>query len=187
MDHNSLKKELDEIILISTDFLKSKLAKELTLKDDEKTPKPINEKIEKEIEEHLDMKVKFVNDLNLESLPVEMFSEDYKMKVLSSKTDVNEMKMDVNTHFNFSIFDELKINNTGKSYELIYTINKKYNNDIFIVYILATEIENPKKRIMIGDLKGGVKLYSGLNLELPVSIPYSFIVVTNNGEQFKLK
>jgi hypothetical protein len=187
MNHNSLKKELDEIILISNDFLKSKLAKELVLKDDEKTPKPINEKITKEIEEHLDIKVKFVNDLNLESLPVEMFSEDYKMNVLSSKSNVDELKRDVNMHFNFSVFDVLKIINTGKSYELIYTVNKKYNDEIFIVYILATEIENPRKRIMIGDLKGGVKLYSGINLDLPVSIPYSFIVVTNTGKQINLK
>ena len=140
MNHNSLKKELDEIILISNDFLKSKLAKELVLKDDEKTPKPINEKITKEIEEHLDIKVKFVNDLNLESLPVEMFSEDYKMNVLSSKSNVDELKRDVNMHFNFSVFNTLKVVNEGKGYVLRYEVNKKYDGDVFIVFVLFVSI-----------------------------------------------
>jgi hypothetical protein len=187
MNHNSLKKELDEIILISTDFLASKLAKELVLKDDEKTPKPVNEKIAKELEEHLDMKVKFVNDLNLESLPVEVFSEDYKIKVLSSSSDVNEMKMDVNTHFNFSVFNTLKVVNEGKGYVLRYEVNKKYDGDVFIVFVLATQIDNPKNRRMFGDLRGGLKIPDGFFMELNGSDPYSFIVVTNRGEQFNLK
>jgi hypothetical protein len=187
MNHNSLKKELDEILLISNDFLNSNLAKELVLKDDEKTPKPLNEKIRKELEDHLDMKVKYIDNLNLESLPVEIFNEEYKMNVMSSKSTIEEVKNDVNS-LDFSIFKTLRVINEGKYYVFYYEVNKKYDGEVFIVFILATQRDNPKNRIMFGELRGGMPLPKMFPMErLETSLSYDFTAITNRGELYNLK
>jgi hypothetical protein len=186
-NYNLIKKELDEIILISKDFLKSNLAKELVLKDDEKTPKPLNSKIEKELEEMLTLKSVHVKSVNLESLPTEVFSEDFKINVMVAKTDIEESKKDIQKNFNFSVFDVLEIVKSDGSYSLKYSVNEKYKKDVYIVFILATDVDNPKKQFMYGSLKGGEPLPDGYKLGLNTFTPFTFEVVTNTGVKFNLK
>jgi hypothetical protein len=186
-NYNVIKKELDEIVLISKDFLKSDLAKELVLKDDEKTAKPLNSKIERELEEILTLKSVHVKSINLESLPTEVFSEDFKMNVMVAKTDIEELKKDVSYNFNFSTFDLLKIGNDGENYVLNYIVNSKYEGDVYVVFILATDVNNPNKQFMYGNLKGGEPLPDGYKLGLNPSMPFTFQVITNTGVKFDLK
>lgn len=187
VNHNVLKKELEEIILISTDFLSSNLAKELVLKDDEKTPKPINEKIGKELEEMLNVKSDHLNTIDLESLPSNIFGDDFKMVVMVSKTDIEETKKDITNYFNFSTFNLLEVKNNGKGYVLNYIVNKEYQNEVYIVFILAISVENTKNRKMFGDLKGRTPLPNGFIMDLDVSQPFTFEVITNTGVKFNLK
>jgi hypothetical protein len=187
VNYNALKKELEEIVLISGDFLNSKLAKELVLKDDEKTPKPINEKIEGELEEMLNLKNHHLNSVDLETLPIELFSEDFKMNFMVAKTDIEESKKDIQKNFNFSVFDVLEIVKSDGSYSLKYSVNEKYKKDVYIVFILATDVDNPKKQFMYGSLKGGEPLPDGYKLGLNTFTPFTFEVVTNTGVKFNLK
>jgi hypothetical protein len=187
VNYNALKKELEEIVLISGDFLNSKLAKELVLKDDEKTPKLINEKIEGELEEMLNLKGHHLKSIDLESLPTEVFSEEFKMNVMVSKTDIEESKKNIQKNFNFSTFDVLEIVKNDGSYSLKYSVNEKYKGDVYVVFILATDVSNPKKQFMYGNLKGGEKLPDGYKLGLNTFNSFKFEVVTNTGVKFNLK
>lgn len=187
VNYNSLKKELDEIVLISTDFLKSQLAKELVLKDDEKTPKLINEKIESELSEMLDLKSHHLKSIDLESLPTEVFSEDFKMNIMVAKTDIEESKKDIQKNFNFSVFDVLEIVKNDGSYTLKYSVNEKYKGDVYVIFILAADVNNPNKQFMYGNLKGGEQLPDGYKLGLNPSASFTFEVVTNTGLKFNLK
>ncbi len=186
-NYNALKKELEEIVLISTDFLNSQMAKELVLKDDEKTPKLINEKIGGELEEMLNIKSNHLKSIDLESLPTETFNEDFKMNVMVAKTDIEESKKDIQKNFNFSTFDVLEIVKNDGSYTLKYSVNEKYKGDVYVVFILATDVDNPTKQFMYGNLKGGEQLPDGYKLGLNPYASFTFQVVTNKGVKFNLK
>ena len=83
------KKRADEALLVANDFLKSNLAKEVFLKDDEVTPKKLNDKIQKELELHLDLNSKFIEVLKKESLPNEIFTQDYKVQMEIAKEKID--------------------------------------------------------------------------------------------------
>jgi hypothetical protein len=180
------KKRADEALLVANDFLKSNLAKEVFLKDDEVTPKKLNDKIQKELELHLDLNSKFIEVLKKESLPNEIFTQDYKVQMENAKEKIDNVKKNISSNFNFSFFDEIYVRNDGKSLSFFYTVNEKFNDTLYVVALLVTVI-NKDKRIVVSNKDGQILTGTDLtNWGVYLGYEYSFIARTNDGKEIKV-
>lgn len=180
------KKMADEVLLVANDFLRSNLAKEILLKDDEITPKQLNPKIEKELESHLDINAKFLNQLKKEELPSEIFDQSYKEQIESAQSRLETVKNNITNEFNFNFFDTIFIGNDGKYLTFNYKINEKFVETLSITSLVVTDLNNGKDRVITsrdvsitsGIILGNWGIYPGGN--------YAFFVTTNNGQKIKV-
>jgi len=180
------KKMADEALLVANDFLNSKLAKEVFLKDDEVTPKELNDKIQKELEIHLNLNSKFIGVLEKESLPNEIFTEEYKIEMLTAKEKIDNIKQNIPSNFNFTFFDEIFVRKIGNSLTFFYTVNEKFKDTLFVVSLLVTNISKNKNTV-VSNREGQIPTGTDLtNWGIYPEYEHSFIARTNDGKEIKV-
>lgn len=180
------KKTADEALLIANDFLKSNLAKEVFLKDDEVTPKKLNPKIEEELTTHLNLNLNFIKKLKDQDLPTEIFTLDYKQKMNDAISSIDKVKEDIHKNFNFTFFDTIYVQNDGKFMIFIYTVNEKFKESLYVSTLLLTD--NDKGGNKVVSSKDGI-IQSGLLLNDYGVYPYgnyTIVAMTNDGQKIKV-
>ena len=189
-DFNLKKKMADQAILIADDFIRSNIAKEILLKDDEKTPRQLTDRITKEIEEHLELNKLFINKLKEENLPTEIFTEEFKSNLFNKVDKIEELKSDIPKFFNVSQFDEIYVTNSPEGIFFNYKLNEKYGEGVYVKIIIAFDVLK-NRDIIIGNLKEGSQIFSGTNLAgLGMLIPgrqYTFTAITNEEKRIKVE
>lgn len=189
-DFNLKKKMAEQAILIADNFLESDIAKEILLKDDEKTPKQLTPRIEREIGEHLEMNKFFIKKLEEEkNLPTEIFTEEFKSNLFGKIEKFDDLKKDITNKFNFSQFNEIYVENDRKNIIFYYTVGKNFIEKLFVVALAVVDIESGKQ-LLYGDLKSNTPLVSGTNLTSFGLGPlgnYSFTAITNDRQTIKVE
>lgn len=191
-DFNLKKKMAEQAILIADDFISSDIAKEILLKDDEKTPRQLTDRITKEIEEHLEINKFFINKIKEEekNLPTEIFTEEFKSNLFNKVDKIEELKSDIPKFFNVSQFNEIYVTNSPEGIFFNYKINEKYEGNVFVKLIIAFDVLK-NRDIIIGNPKEGSQIFSGTNLVgLSMLIPgrqYTFTAITNEEKRIKVE
>ena len=189
-DFNLKKKMAEQAILIADDFISSDIAKEILLKDDEKTPKQLTDRIAKEIEEHLEINKFFINKLKEENLPTEIFTEEFKSNLFNKVDKIEELKSDIPKFFNVSQFNEIYVTNSPEGIFFNYKLNEKYGEGVYVKIIIAFDVLK-NRDIIIGNPKEGSQIFSGTNLVgLSMLIPgrqYTFTAITNEEKRIKVE
>lgn len=190
-DFNLKKKMAEQAILIADNFLESDIAKEILLKNDEKTPKQLTPRIEREIEEHLEMNKFFIKKLKEEEddLPTEIFNEEFKSNLFGKVEKFDDLKKDITNNFNFSQFNEIYIENDRKNIIFYYTVGKNFVEKLFVVALAVVDNESGKQ-LLYGDLKSNTPLVSGTNLTSFGLGPfgnYTFTAITNDRQTIKVE
>jgi hypothetical protein len=189
-DFNLKKKMAEQAILIADDFISSDIAKEILLKDDEKTPKQLTDRIAKEIEEHLEINKFFINKLKEENLPTEIFTEEFKSNLFNKVDKIEELKSDIPKFFNVSQFNEIYVTNSPEGIFFNYKLNEKYGEGVYVKIIIAFDVLK-NRDIIIGNPKEGSQIFSGTNLVgLGMLIPgrqYTFTAITNEEKRIKVE
>ena len=184
------KKFAEQVIIMSDDFIKSDIAKEILLKDDEKTPRTLTPRIQKEIEEHLEIGKKFIEKIKDEELPSEIFSEEFKSTLFNKVDKLEELKKDIAKNFDFSQFNEIYVTNSPEGIFFNYKLNEKYEGNVFVKLIIVFDVLK-NRDIIIGNPKEGSQIFSGTNLAgLGMLIPgrqYTFTVITNEEKRIKVE
>lgn len=181
------KKMADEALLIANDFLKSNLAKEVFLKDDEVTPKELNGRIQKELQIHMDLNKKFIEILEKEDLPSEVFNSEYKQQMSEAKSKIDDLQKDIPNKLDFPSFGEIYISNRmGKDLVLVYYVNEKYREKLFVSSLLVTD--NFKgKNIIVSSRDNFIASETILsNWGIYPEGSYNFVAITNDGQKIKL-
>jgi hypothetical protein len=189
-DFNLKKKMAEQAILIADDFISSDIAKEILLKDDEKTPRQLTDRIIREIEEHLEINKFFINKLKEEekNLPTEIFTEEFKSNLFDKVGKIEELKSDIPKFFNASQFNEIYVSNTQDGIWFHYKLNEKYGEGVYVKVIIAFDVLK-NRDIIIGNLKEGSQIFSGTNL-VGFIIPgrqYTFTAITNEEKRIKVE
>lgn len=189
-DFNLKKKMAEQAILIADDFISSDIAKEILLKDDEKTPRQLTDRIAKEIEEHLEINKFFINKLKEENLPTEIFTEEFKSNLFNKVDKIEELKSDIPKFFNLSQFNEIYVTNSPEGIFFNYKINEKYEGNVFVKLIIVFDVLK-NRDIIIGNPKEGSQIFSGTNLVgFGMLIPgrqYTFTAITNEEKRIKVE
>jgi len=189
-DFNLKKKMAEQAILIADDFISSDIAKEILLKDDEKTPRQLTDRITREIEEHLEINKFFINKLKEENLPTEIFTEEFKSNLFNKVDKIEELKSDIPKFFNLSQFNEIYVTNNPKGIFFNYKLNEKYGEGVYVKIIIAFDVLK-NRDIIIGNPKEGSQIFSGTNLVgLGMLIPgrqYTFTAITNEEKRIKVE
>jgi len=184
------KKFAEQVIIMSDDFIKSDIAKEILLKDDEKTPRTLTPRIQKEIEEHLEIGKKFIEKIKDEELPSEIFSEEFKSTLFNKVDKLEELKKDIAKNFDFSQFNEIYVTNSPEGIFFNYKLNEKYEGNVFVKLIIVFDVLK-NRDIIIGNPKEGSQIFSGTNLAgLGMLIPgrqYTFTAITNEEKRIKVE
>lgn len=185
-NYEQKKKMADEALLIANDFLKSNLAKEVFLKDDEVTPKQLNPKIEEELRTHLDLNLNFIKKLRDQDLPTEIFTLDYKEKMNDAISSIDKVKEDIPQYFNFKFFDTIYVQNDGRFMTFIYTVNEKFKEKLFVSSLLVTDNDKGANKVVRSK---NDMIQSGLLLNDYGIYPYgnyTIVAITNNGQKIKV-
>lgn len=180
------KKTADEALLVANDFLKSRLAKEIFLKDDEVTPKEINPKIEKELRTHLDLNLNFIKKLRDQDLPAEIFTLDYKQKMNDAISSIDKVRVDIPKNFNFTFFDAIYVQNDGKFMIFNYIVNEKFKASLYVSTLLVTDHDKGANKVVSS--KDGI-IQSGILLNDYEIYPYgnyTIVAMTNDGQKIKV-
>lgn len=189
-DFNLKKKMAEQAILIADDFISSDIAKEILLKDDEKTPRQLTDRITKEIEEHLEINKFFINKLKEENLPTEIFTEEFKSNLFNKVDKIEELKSDIPKFFNLSQFNEIYVTNSPEGIFFNYKLNEKYGEGVYVKIIIAFDVLK-NRDIIIGNPKEGSQIFSGTNLVgFGMLIPgrqYTFTAITNEEKRIKVE
>jgi len=189
-DFNLKKKMAEQAILIADDFISSDIAKEILLKDDEKTPRQLTDRITREIEEHLEINKFFINKLKEENLPTEIFTEEFKSNLFNKVDKIEELKSDIPKFFNLSQFNEIYVTNNTEGIFFNYKLNEKYGEGVYVKIIIAFDVLK-NRDIIIGNPKEGSQIFSGTNLVgLGMLIPgrqYTFTAITNEEKRIKVE
>ena len=189
-DFNLKKKMAEQAILIADDFISSDIAKEILLKDDEKTPRQLTDRITREIEEHLEINKFFINKLKKENLPTEIFTEEFKSNLFNKVDKIEELKSDIPKFFNLSQFIEIYVTYYPEGIFFNYKLNEKYGEGVYVKIIIAFDVLK-NRDIIIGNPKEGSQIFSGTNLVgLGMLIPgrqYTFTAITNEEKRIKVE
>jgi hypothetical protein len=189
-DFNLKKKMAEQAILIADDFISSDIAKEILLKDDEKTPRQLTDRITKEIEEHLEINKFFINKLKEENLPTEIFTEEFKSNLFNKVDKIEELKSDIPKFFNVSQFNEIYVTNSPEGIFFNYKLNEKYGEGVYVKIIIVFDVLK-NRDIIIGNPKEGSQIFSGTNLVgFGMLIPgrqYTFTAITNEEKRIKVE
>lgn len=181
------KKFAEQVIIMSDDFIKSDIAKEILLKDDEKTPRTLTPRIQKEIEEHLEIGKKFIENIKDKELPSEIFSEEFKSTLFNKVDKLEELKKDIAKNFNFSQFNEIYVQNNGDGTMIFfYTVNDKFKESLHVSSLLVTDnikgynkvIRSKNDLLQSGVLLNDYGIYPNGN--------YTFVAITNDGQKIKV-
>lgn len=189
-DFNLKKKMAEQAILIADDFISSDIAKEILLKDDEKTPRQLTDRITREIEEHLEINKFFINKLKEENLPTEIFTEEFKSNLFNKVDKIEELKSDIPKFFNLSQFNEIYVTNSPEGIFFNYKLNEKYGEGVYVKLIIVFDVLK-NRDIIIGNPKEGSQIFSGTNLVgFGMLIPgrqYTFTAITNEEKRIKVE
>lgn len=185
---NALKENIEESDKIINNLYQSKLAKEILLKDDEKTPKVMTERILDELTENLKL-YKVSLKYGKENVPSGKLSETENQKLSDNIVNINNIfnleKEEILSSFELYPFSQLEIKDIKGNLEIHFQVKpKSISNDNDIIYITLVDIEGGKTKEYSNKEKGfgsPIPLYS-VNKG-----SYIITVFTRNGAKYKLK
>jgi hypothetical protein len=187
-NYGSIKKIIDDSDRFINNIYESKLAKEILLKDDEKTPKQLNEKILDELTENLKVYKSFLSDVK-ENVKSGVLSKDEEVKL---SFNLEEIKNILNltpeyttSKFDLQPFTQLELGDNKGQLAIFYQINTKAPSNVSkIVYIRAIDTDNSKTK----ELSNKETVFGNpINLGWGTKGSYVVTVQTEFGSKFRLK